>query len=105
MKPEGKEWEDNDETLDSEVVGYYPVPGIGRLYLWLCRCIRCWAYSLNLAPEDSQEFISRIRAKSSGYTTSNSVVRESGAVTQSSFTANTHNIKYWASEGNEYGEI
>ena len=26
-------------------------------------------------------------------------------MTQSSFTANTHNIKYWASEGNEYGEI
>lgn len=35
-----------------------------------------YAYSLNLAPEDSQEFISRIRAQSSNYTTSNSAVRE-----------------------------
>jgi hypothetical protein len=64
-----------------------------------------YAYSLNLKPEDSQEFINRIRAASSSYTASNTAVRFSTQVTQSHFEANTHNIKYWASEGNSSGEI
>ena len=64
-----------------------------------------YAYSLNLKPEDSDEFIDRIRAESSSYTSSNSAVRYSTEVTQSHFESNTHNIKYWASEGNSYGNI
>lgn len=51
-----------------------------------------YAYSLNLKPEDSDEFIDRIRAESSSYTSSNSAVRYSTEVTQSHFESNTHNI-------------
>jgi len=62
-----------------------------------------YAYSLNSDSSDCDTFIDRLKEQSSNY--SGAVSRDPDDVTQYHFEANTHNIKYWSSEGNASGEV
>ena len=61
-----------------------------------------YAYSLN-DEEDGDTFISRLKFYNGNY--SGAVSRGPDDVTQYHFEANTHNIKYWSSEGDMDGNV